>query len=210
VPVQLRLSSGQTGDEYVTRALWCQATLACCPIHGAGARCGFARHGTYQRRTPPGTRIARWYCPQGHRTFSLLPEHLAARLAGTLAELERVVEVVEASRSMEAAADTLRPDPIGLAGALRWVRRRVTAVHRVLAVAITLLPLVLTGCPPRLGAVRQRLGCATVLVDLRQRLGAHLQALIAPLGFRHRGGAARAPRAAHQHKVGPDPPGGQP
>ena len=32
-------------------------------------------------KTPRGTRIARWYCPQSHTTFSLLPDCLAARLA---------------------------------------------------------------------------------------------------------------------------------
>jgi hypothetical protein len=58
--------------------------------------CGFARHGTYYARgTPPGTEIARWYCLTGHCTFSLLPDCLAARLPGTLAEVESVVRAVE-------------------------------------------------------------------------------------------------------------------
>ena len=46
--------------------------------------CSFARHGTYMRKTPRGTRVARWYCPQSRTTFSLLPDCLAARLPGTL------------------------------------------------------------------------------------------------------------------------------
>jgi hypothetical protein len=31
-------------------------------------------------------RIARWYCPEGHRTFSLLPDFLAAKLPGSLCQ----------------------------------------------------------------------------------------------------------------------------
>ena len=73
---------------------WRLASLARCPLHPRGG-CGFARHGTYERMSPPGTQIARWYCPQGHRTFSLLPDHLAARFPGTLSEIEQVVATVE-------------------------------------------------------------------------------------------------------------------
>jgi hypothetical protein len=47
-------------------------------------QCGFVRHGTYARKTPAGTLIARWYCRLGHCTFSLLPDHLAARFPDTL------------------------------------------------------------------------------------------------------------------------------
>ena len=39
-------------------------------MHPQGG-CGFARHGSYERVDPPGTRIARWYCRVGHQTFSL-------------------------------------------------------------------------------------------------------------------------------------------
>ena len=53
------------------------------------------RHGTYPRLSPPGARIARWRCRQGHCTFSLLPDCLAARLPGDLAEVEAVVGAVE-------------------------------------------------------------------------------------------------------------------
>ena len=88
----------------------------CCPLHSGGG-CGFARHGTYGRTSPPGTRIARWYCPEGHCTFSLLPDCLSARLPGTLAEVEAVVIAVEQARSLEAACEELRID-IDLPGAL--------------------------------------------------------------------------------------------
>jgi hypothetical protein len=56
--------------------------------------------------SPPGTHIARWYCPQGHRTFSLLPDHLAARFPGTLAEIERVVSTVQAVPSLSACVES--------------------------------------------------------------------------------------------------------
>ena len=49
-----------------------------------------ARHGTYAPKTPAGTQVARWYCRESHTTFSLPPDCLAARLPGTLTELEKV------------------------------------------------------------------------------------------------------------------------
>ena len=58
--------------------------------------------------TPVGTRVARSYCPESHTTFSLLPDCLAARLPGTLKELEAVVAVAEQMPSLIKAADKLR------------------------------------------------------------------------------------------------------
>ena len=101
MPVQLRYETGLTDAEYVTREAWRVARLVRCPLHARGG-CGFARHGTYERMSPPGTHIARWYCPQGHRTFSLLPDHLAARFAGTLPEIEQVVTAAERASSVQA------------------------------------------------------------------------------------------------------------
>src|SRR2546428_7726435 len=84
-------------------------------------------------------RIARYYCPTAHETFSLLPDGLASRFPGDLDDLERVVAHVEAARSIEAAADQLRPD-IVLPSAVRWVRRRLTLVRTTLLAIVTLLP----------------------------------------------------------------------
>ena len=136
--MQLRYKCSLTSKEYVNQKAWCHATLARCPLHPKGG-CGFARHGTYPRVTPPGARIARWYCRRGPCTFSLLPDCLAARLPGTLAEVEAVVSTVEQAKSLEAACALLRPD-IELPGILRWVRRRVRAIHEVLNIFIGLMP----------------------------------------------------------------------
>ena len=97
-PMQLRYPSGHTGESYVRARAWRDARLSRCPNHPHGG-CSFARHGTYARKTPRGTRIARWYCPQSHTTFSLLPDFLAARLPGTLDELEEVVAHAERASS---------------------------------------------------------------------------------------------------------------
>jgi len=145
MPVQLRFETGLTGAEYVTREAWREARLSHCPLHPRGG-CGFARHGSYERKTPAGTRIARWYCPQGHRTFSLLPDHLAARFPGTLSEIESVVATVEQASSLETAADTLRSDPVTLPSAVRWVRRRVAPVRTLLTIVVGLFPRWLLGC----------------------------------------------------------------
>lgn len=207
VPVQLRYETGLTDAEYVTREAWRLASLARCPLH-AGGGCGFARHGTYERMRPPGTHIARWYCPQGHRTFSLLPDHLAARFPGTLSEIEQVVATVEQAPSLEAAADRLRSDPVTLPSAVRWVRRRVDPVRALLTVLVGLLPQLLLGCAPTIAALRGRLACEQVLMVLRELAQVHLQALGRPLGFRYRVYASGERNLSLQQHMGPDPPRG--
>ena len=203
-PVQLRYATNVTGAEYVSRKLWREATLSCCPLHPGGG-CGFARHGTYRRVSPPGTLITRWYCPEGRCTFSLLPDCLAARLSGTLAELEAVVRHVEQTGSLEAACADLRPD-IELPGVLRWVRWRVAAVHFSLIVLKGLLPECFRDCEPTLGAFSRCLGVDDVLVTVRRIAAAFLPRLPAPLGFvpRRRPGGGRD--RARQHRTGTDPP----
>jgi len=202
--VQLRFATGVTGEEYVSQEVWRNASLTRCPLHPSGG-CGFARHGTYERLSPPGTFIARWYCPQGHRTFSLLPDCLAARLPGTLAEIEEVVCTVEQANSLEAACEHLRLD-IELPGVLRWVRRRVAAVHATLIVLKGIIPALFAQCEPRLVAFAECLGVDGVLQALRQIAAPYLVLLPAPLGFSPRrvGGGER--NRPHQHPAGPDPP----
>jgi len=88
--MQLRFSTRLTSEEYVKQEAWQQAYLEHCPLHPNG-ECSLARHGTYGRVKPHGARVARWYCPESHRTFSLLPDCLASRLSGSLGEIEAVV-----------------------------------------------------------------------------------------------------------------------
>jgi hypothetical protein len=207
MPVQLRFATGLTGAEYVTREAWREARLSRCPLHARGG-CGFARHSAYQRKTPAGTWIARWYCPLGHCTFSLLPDHLAARFPGTLSEIEHVVATVEQASSVEAAANALRRDDITLASALRWVRRRLAPVRALLTIVVGLLPQRLLGCMPRITDLRTRLSCRQVLMHLRTLAQPHLPALIRPLGFRSPCGAGGERKSAFQQRMGPDPPAG--
>jgi hypothetical protein len=118
--VQLRHECPLSGEAYVARSAWRDASLAVCPRHPRGG-CGLVRHGTYPRRTPTGMRIARYYCPTAHETFSLLPDCLASHFPGALDAIEQVVATVEASRSVEAAADVLPritlPSAVGSASA---------------------------------------------------------------------------------------------
>jgi len=125
--VQIRYECDLTGEEYVTQKGWRNASLNHCPLHPGGG-CGFTRNGTYERCFPPGTRIARWYCRRGRCTISLLPDCLSARLPGTLSEVEAVVGRVEQARSLESACLDLRLQ-VELPSVLRWVRRRVQAIH---------------------------------------------------------------------------------
>ena len=200
--MQLRDPSSLTSEAYVAQRAWRDASLAGCPRHPTGG-CGFARHGTYPRQMPAGMRIARYYCPTAHETFSLLPDCLASRFPGELDAMEDVVAHVAAARSIEAAADVLRPD-IVLPSAVRWVRRRLTLVRATLVIVVSLLPDVFTG-DARLGGVRAALGTDHALVALRARAAARLPALPRPLGFGPPVRPPRAPRPRSQHDLWADP-----
>lgn len=208
--MQLRYETGLAGEDYVRAEAWRDASLDRCPNHPHGG-CSLARHGTYARKSPRGVKIARWYCPESHTTFSLLPDCLAARLPGTLDALEAVVVAAEEAGSLEAAANAVRrpedDDAVELPGALRWVRRRVRLVHDIVSRIIGLIPDRLAGCAATMVAVRQRLGGDGALMKLRALVSAQLRTLPAPLGFQA-GGTGVADRIrAFQHAMGPDPPG---
>lgn len=204
--MQLRFKTALSSREYVAEQAWRDAALEPCPLHPDGG-CSFARHGTYGRVEPPGTRIPRWYCPEGHCTFSLLADCFACRLPGSLSDLERVVVEVERATSLEAAADGLRTDDISLPGAIRWTRRRVQGVHAVLRILLALIPEYLCGCPPTVTALRQWLGVEWILPRVREMAAVYLDVLPSPVGF-----ASPRLTANHggqiQHDKGPDPPSG--
>jgi len=203
--VQLRYETGLSGEQYVTREAWRDATLEECPLHHAG-ECAFARHGTYERVHPPGTRVARWYCPQGHQSFSLLPDCLASRLSGTLEEVEAVVEIAEQAKSVEKAANQARTDSVRVPGGIRWTRRRAVVIHAILNILIGLMPEHFLACSATLASFRLRLGRAQVLFALREVAAVHLCALPPPLGFGPRVRRADKTNRPVQHQAGPDPP----
>ena len=200
--LQLPFPTGLTGDQYVAARAWRNAKLERCPKHPRGG-CGFARHGTYSRKTPRGVRVARWYCPQSRITFSLLPDCLAARLPGTLDALEAVVVHGENAPSLVAAADHLRSGTTNLPGAMRWIRRRERLVHRSLTMAAELRPIPFAPGILGLGALRRHLDTDRALVAVRRRVAPELPA---PLGFRFPADGAADRIAVFQHEMGTDPP----
>ena len=203
--MQIRYPTGLTGEQYVTAQEWRSAQLARCPNHPHDT-CSFARHGTYVRKTPRGTRVARWYCPQSRTTFSLLPDCLAARLPGTLDALEAVVVHAERAPSLATAANVLRGDTVDLPGAIRWVRRRIRLVHHILTVVAVLLPEQLPLGASDMGTVRAILGSGRALTELRRLVAPQLSVLPTPLGFRLQGIDAPDRNRVFQHEMGPDPP----
>ena len=203
--MQLRFKTGLTGAEYVTAKAWRLASLPHCPEHGPDSNCDFHRNGTYARKTPPGTRIACWYCPDAHRTWSLLPDCLAARLPGTLRDVEEVVACVEQAKSLARQAQELRK-VIMPPGAVRWVYRRVTPVRQLLPRVIELLPQLLRECVPTIASVRERLGCDCVLLKLRALAAEHLQEFPPPLGFKPPPYAREGRKSRFQQRTGLDPP----
>lgn len=178
--VQLRFATDLTSDEYVSQQAWQYASLEACPWHPEG--CRIKRHGTYERKDPPGAKVARWYCVEAQATVSLLPDCLCAKLPGSLEEAETVVISVEESDSVEAAADALRPD-VWMYGRLPWVRRRLRLVYAGLVALRTMLPEIFGDCVPTVGAMREHLGVSPLLPLLRAVGAAFLQMLPPPLGF---------------------------
>lgn len=190
---------------YIANREWRDARLPTCPMHPSGG-CSFARHGTYARVTPHGLRVARWYCPEGHRTFSLLPDFLAARLPGLLTSIEGALVAAAGAKSVEAAADALRCD-VTLPSGVRWLRRRARAVQAALdavSPAGRKAPITVLARYSALQADRDQ---GHVLLGLRRSLSPQvLHILPAPLGFlRFRSSQSPGPARDHdQHYMGPD------
>ena len=202
--VQLRFSTTVTSEDYVNGQYWQKASLESCPCHPQGG-CHFARHGTYERVHPAGTKVARWYCPEAQQSFSLLPDCLASRLSSTLPEVEAVVRDYEQAGSRSAAADQLRLD-IELPGALCWLDRRIQPVIASLKACKGLFPDDFIHCQPTVMEMGHVLGVASVLMALRQLGADFLQQLPAPLGFAPRRLHPTMTRSGHQHQTGADPP----
>lgn len=206
--MQLRLAKGlaSTFEGYVRGEGWTTATLSCCPACDGPV----TSHGTYGRKVPRAACIARFYCKPCGMTISLLPDFFASRRPGLLGDIEEAVVVAESARSLEEAAERARPadddDAVTLAAAVRWLRRRVRAIHRVLATVIGLLPVRFEGCAPTIGSFRERLGTTCVLVQLRGICEGHLGVLAAPLGLLRRFAGSIPSLRWPQQSTGPDPP----
>jgi hypothetical protein len=143
-------------------------------------------------------------------TIGLLPDFYASRMPGLLDDIEEVGAIAESARSLEAAAEEARPadeaDAVTLPSAVRWVRRRVRAIHRILATTIGLLPERFEGCAPRVTSFRERLGTTRVLVVLREICRQHLHALAAPLGLLGPSEGRALGQRGRQQSTGPGPP----
>jgi hypothetical protein len=202
--MQIRFATDLSADEYVRQQVWKDAALDTCPLHNKGG-CGFGSHGTYSRQTPEGTKIARWYCPDGHSTFSLLPDCLSSRLPGSLIEVETAIDEVENAPSQEAAVHDLRLD-IGFTGVLRWIRRRLFPVRATLTLLIELLPILPQDCAPCISSFRVALGVEHVLPALRMYAEPYLHILPPPIGFGPRPQRKKGKKPPFQHKTGTDPP----
>jgi len=202
--MQLRFATDLSAEEYVRQEAWKEAKLDSCLIHPEGG-CGFRKNGTYRRKYPEGTKIARWYCSMGHGTFSFLPDCLSARLPGALTEVEDVIREVEKSSSQEDAAEKFRLD-IFFPGALRWIRRRILPIRLALTMLIELIPSLFSACDPTLSSFRCALCVTYVLPELRYHAGPFLQLLPPPLGFGSHPGSKKRKNTHFQHKTGTDPP----
>ena len=205
--MQLLWNLSLSGEDYVTTQAWRKAELDCCPEHPGGG-CGFVRNGTYRRKTRWGdARIPRWYCPDAHKTWSLLPRCFSAQLPGTLDELEAAALAAETEPSLRAAAECARPGHVITEAAnRRWLKHRRDLVASCLTTVITLLPDLFVGCTPSVRSLRAHLGVGRLLFELRGHAAAHLQHLASPLGFAVRINPVPISDRVNQHMMGPDPP----
>ncbi len=202
--MQIRYATNLSAEQYVRQKAWHAATLNQCPLHPRGG-CAFRKNGTYRRKHPAGTKIARWYCAVGHMSFSLLPDCLASRLSGSLIKIEDVLTEVENSPSQEAAEDNKRIDLI-LPSALRWIRRRIFLVKASLSMLIELLPGLFADCHPSILSFQSALNVDYALPELRQVASSYLPVLPPPLGFGPRAKTKKSKKSHFQHKTGTDPP----
>jgi hypothetical protein len=202
--MQIRYATDLSAEEYVRQEAWKEASLEHCPLHPERG-CGFCKNGTYRRKNPKGTKVARWYCSRGHTTFGLLPDCLCSRLSGSLKEVESVILEVENSPSQEDAADKIRID-IDLPGVLRWMRRRVHCVRSALGMVIELIPSFFSECHPTISSFRSVLCVEPILPELRNRASPYLHILPPPLGFGPRPELKKFKKKHFQHQTGTDPP----
>ena len=145
--VLVRFTTQLTPDQYVNQQEWKKSKLLACPRHPRGG-CTFHMHGTYGRKWPEGMRIRRHYCRTSQKSFSLIPDFLAARVSGCLHQIEDVVAHVEDGRSQqhtwEQLTALLRPQS-GHKAALRWIQRRVFWVKVAFAMLAGPCPNMLLG-----------------------------------------------------------------
>ena len=133
-------------------------------------------------------RIARWYCAPCHTTFSALPDCLAARLPGSLREVEDAVVALDEGGNPTAAARRVFDGTYDCANARRWIRCRSGAVAMCLVIIRGILPALFAGCDASITGLRLHCGTVTVLVDLRRACSGQLQGLPGPVGFHPRRG----------------------
>ena len=201
--MQIPLRTLSSVDAYIRNREWNDVRLSVCPMHPTGG-CSFARHGSYERLSPSGLRIARWYCPEGHRTFSLIPDFVASRMPGLLDSIEESIVTACSAKSREAAADVLRGPDVTLPSAVRWLRRRIGSVRASLDAVRREVPDAFIG-PLENDFSGISFDAGSVLLGLRRSLSPQiLSAIPAPLGF-ERTSPCRGCRAGdHQHRVGTD------
>jgi hypothetical protein len=117
-------------------------------------------------------------------TFSLIPDCLAARMPGTLEQVEQAAAGVQRARqqgaSLEQQAEALRPpsespDAVEPRSAVAWMKRRHRAVVVALVGVIAVMPEVFEACEPTLAAVSERVDDGNgVLLALRRMAGERL------------------------------------
>ena len=171
--------------EYVNKKGHKDATLSSCPNH-PDESCAFHRHGTYSRKTPYGEAlIVRYYCRESHQTFSLLPTFFAARMPGTLAQLEgAAAELERDGADWQEVRKVHGNGYIDDSSVRRWARRRLLHVRVFLTLVMGLFPQPFEGCQPTLESVRGRLRGDCFLVSARSLCSEYMQSLPTPVGLK--------------------------
>ena len=205
--MQFRFPTNLTAVEYVRMKAWKDFVVCRCLIH-PDRDCGFSYHGTYDRVTPKGTKIARFLCHTEKKTFSMLPDCFSSRLTGTLIEIETVVlmvekaEVRDAGRGKPSTMENVMLSSLDLASAadeldvsqnlydlaldFRWLKRRVDYVCKILSNVINLFPEKFKNHRPSLTSFRSVLGDGPILVRLRCEAESKIHEIPLPVGLNPR------------------------
>lgn len=184
--MQINYNTHLSTRDYIKQSGWQNARLKTCPNNPDGD-CRLHRHGTYARKYPDGMRVARHYCRSCRMTFSLLPVFMAAGCPGTLDDIEQAVLVHEDCGTVSQALKHVRPNHHGdIRAQRRWLQRRTTAAHLMLATVKGLLPDLWSGVAPTLASFRQKGPPAHVLMTLRIQCEPWLRTLPRPVGFHRR------------------------
>ena len=205
-PVQLRDPSSLTSEAYVAERAWHEGKPHALSAASAWAAAGSRAMAPIRGNADGDADLRGTTVPRPTKPSAVLPDCLASRFPGDLDDLERVVAHVDAARSIEAAADVLRPGQRAALGRAVGAAPVDAGARDAASTVVTLLPDLFRG-DTHVAAVRDGAGTPThaLVTPAGPCRDVVLAALPRPLGF------APSPYRSRSHAgpaAAPTPDGG--